>query len=140
MKQQFSRGFTLIEVMIVVAIVAIIAAVALPSYQTHVQTTRRGAATGCLLEMAQQMERGYTTSLSYGPTSTLPSVACTSSIAAEYSFEFSGGASQTTTYAIQATPIGSQASDPCGTLEIDHKTVKKAAGSQAAADVKRCWK
>src|SRR3546814_19429854 len=56
-------GFTLIELMIVVAIVAILAAIAYPSYINHITKTRRAAGAGCALEAAKFMERFYTTNL-----------------------------------------------------------------------------
>ena len=61
-------GFTLIEVMIVVAVIGILAAIAYPSYQESVTKTRRSAAQGCLVEMAQFMERFYTTNMRYDQT------------------------------------------------------------------------
>jgi type IV pilus assembly protein PilE len=140
MKQDKSTGFTLIEVMIVVAIVAIIAAVALPSYKSQIQATRRGAAAGCLLEIAQQMERRYTSSLSYNSTTTLPGIGCVTSQAQNYTFEFATGNPRTTTYVIQATVIGGLTTDSCGDLTINEKTVKGAAGSTATAIVSKCWK
>ena len=54
------RGFTLIELMIAVAVVGILAAIAYPSYQEHVRKARRADAQTALLELAQFMERHYT--------------------------------------------------------------------------------
>jgi type IV pilus assembly protein PilE len=53
------RGFTLIELMIVIAIIAILAAVAMPSYQNYVARARRADARGQLLQAAQFMQRFY---------------------------------------------------------------------------------
>jgi type IV pilus assembly protein PilE len=54
------KGFTLIEIMVVVAIIAILAAIALPSYSEYMARTRRGTAASCLLEVGQLVERHYT--------------------------------------------------------------------------------
>ena len=59
------NGFTLIELMIVVAIIAIIASIALPSYQEQVRQTRRANAQSDLVEMASFMERYYTENFTY---------------------------------------------------------------------------
>jgi len=58
-------GFTLIEVMIVVAIVGILSAIAYPSYQQHVRSSRRADAQAALLELAQFMERRFTENNGY---------------------------------------------------------------------------
>lgn len=63
MKKQM--GFTLIELMIVVAIIAVIAGIALPSYQEHVKTSRRADAQGALLGLAQAMEQHFTENGTY---------------------------------------------------------------------------
>jgi type IV pilus assembly protein PilE len=140
MKSRIQQGFTLIELMIVVAIVAIIAAVALPSYQSQVQSTRRGAAAACLAEIAQQMERRYTSNFSYIGTPTVPTLGCVTEQAANYTFEFQSGSPATSTYSIQATALGSQANDGCANLILNEKTVKSTSNGTSTAVIKKCWK
>jgi len=64
-RQSFSRGFTLIEMMIVVAIIGVLAAVAFPSYQRYVMESRRSEAKSFLNQVMQQQEKYYTENLKY---------------------------------------------------------------------------
>ena len=56
MKFSRSTGFTIVEVMIVVAIVGILAAIAYPSYQEHIRNTREAEAKGLIMEYASELE------------------------------------------------------------------------------------
>lgn len=66
MKQ--TKGFTLIELMITVAIVAILAAIALPSYQSHIRKARRVEAQAYLMDLAQRQQQYFTDNRSYATT------------------------------------------------------------------------
>lgn len=137
-----SKGFTLLELMIVVVVVAILAAIAIPNYQSYMVRTRRATAAVCLLEIAQSMERFYTVNLNYkkdknGNAFALQSSSCQTDLAGYYVFNANP---DTRAYTLSAAPQGAQASkDPaaCGTLTLN-QTGKKGAGS--GADVSTCWK
>lgn len=142
-KARFNRnaGFTLMELMIVVAIVGILAALALSGYQWAMVKGRRAAAEGCLQEHAQYMERFFTTNMAYdkdpsnnasaGPTCTQDKIAPTF-----YTVRFVAGQPTATTYAIEAVPTAAQHDTLCGTLTIDNKGVKTESGTGSVAD---CW-
>jgi type IV pilus assembly protein PilE len=124
-------GFTLIELLVAVAIVGILAAIAYPSYTAQVTKTRRATAKACVQELAQFMERYYTTGMTY-VGATLPSSQCQTDLTGFYTFQFSGTPSATA-YTLQAVAQGAQASSDsaCTPLQITQT------GARTPAD---CWK
>jgi len=136
-----NKGFSLIELMIVVAIVGILAAIAYPSYQQNMIDSRRAKAAGCLLELSQFMEKFYSTNFRYdqdagGTAVALPAPQCTTDLNTFYAFGFNG-APGNLTYSLQAAAQGGQASGDnhsCGTLTINQAGTKGAGGS-----VTECW-
>ena len=136
------RGFTLIELMIVVAILGLLSAVAYPRYQDQVRDTRRADATVVLMEARQQMEREYSKQYTYaGATAGAPGAATISNQApadtgatANYTVALSN-LSQTT-FTITASPTGSQVGEACGALSINQAGVKTTGGST----VEDCWR
>ena len=132
------RGFTLIELMITVAIVAILASVALPSYQSYIAKSRRQTAQACLLERAQFMERFFTTNMTYASAAP-PNTACVTELANHYTFSFSG-TPNATTYVVQAVAQGGQATRDatCATLRVNQAGTKSSLNGGGTAST-TCW-
>ena len=135
-------GFTLIELMIVVAIVAILAAIAYPSYTNYIVKTRRVAAASCLSEYANYMERYYTTNLRYDKDAAsndnvLPLLDCAGTTRTGNYYDYDFGKPTVSDYTLTAKPKGAQAVDTkCGTLTLDQTGKRKISGTDT---VDRCW-
>lgn len=130
-------GFTLLEVMIVVAIVAILSTIAYASYSNQIVKSRRATAANCLQERAQFMERWYTTTMSYA-AAPLPAQ-CGPDIDPFYVVSFVAPPTART-YQIQAIPQGGQASGDakCAVLGINAQGTRTASGT-ASATPQECW-
>lgn len=126
------KGFTVVELLIVLAIIGILTAVAFPSYQNHVRKGSRAAAQAAMMQIADRQAQYLLDARNYAVgTSALSALSVTvaTDVASKYTLtvtaaDGSGTASTPPTYTITATPIagGAQVSD--GTLTLTHTGAK----------------
>ncbi len=125
-----SRGFTLIELMVAVAIVAILAAVAYPSYTSYIEKSRRADAMAALMAIQHAQEKlrancpFYAQTISSANTcgaNAGASVVNASSTSPDgyYTIAIVAGSASATGYTATATPAGAQANDDCGTFAVN---------------------
>jgi len=124
---QKARGFTLIEMMVVVAIIGILAALAWPNYQRHLAKGRRAQAQSFMMEVSNKENQYLLDARQYalgvGAFATL-NVAPPADLANFYTFNVAQGATATPpSYLITATAINAQAKD--GTLTLDDTGAKQ---------------
>jgi type IV pilus assembly protein PilE len=151
------RGFSLIEVLLVLAIVGLLSQVALPRYDAHVQRVHRTQVQHQLLALSQRLTQQHSLSGSFArsPQATQDDVndawlraqgldrwPTTSSDATQrYRIRFVDGAPQAQQHTLLAEPVGAQSSDPCGVLMLDQRHVRGAGGvlDSRAELTRRCW-
>ncbi len=150
--KQAQQGFTLIELMVTIAIIGILASIAIPSYQDSVNKSRRADVKAVLLGLANAMERHFTETNNYcdvgggggaiiascGDPLTIdtgtPNVNYTIPAATATFYTITINTATANTYKLQAVPAGPQAGDKCGTLFLEHTGAKT--NSTSATD---CW-
>jgi len=118
------RGFTLIEVMVAVAIVAIIASIGYPSYLDHVRKSRRAEAQSTLMSIASRQQQMILDTRRYADTVSALNIAVPTSVSQNYTISISLGSATIPSFIVQATPLGAQRSDSCGPLSISQAGVK----------------
>lgn len=142
MMRNRTRGFTLIEMLIVVAVLGIIVAFGYPSYQEQVRKAHRAEGMGELLEMADRLERRYSDQGTYGGINADAlygiSTADNTRPTTNGNYKLSIDSADTVQFTISATPQGNQTKDKCGAFTMTSQGVKTVGGSLSVDDCK--WK
>ncbi|MFT4195889.1 MAG: type IV pilin protein [Ottowia sp.] len=129
------KGFTLIEVMIVVAVVAILSAIALPSYTEYIRRGHRADARAGLLQAQQWLERAATATGTY-PTTLPASLTWSADTSKRYTIALSGTSAA---FTLTATPRGAQTGDKCGDYTLTNTGLRGANGATSGDIVTECW-
>ena len=124
------RGFTLIELVISLAIVAILAAIALPSYAAYMRKSVRADAQAFIADAANRQQQYLADRRTYASSISALKVAAPASLSGKYTFAIVASDGPPPTFTITGTAAGGQTSDQCPVLTIDHR------GNRTPAS---CW-
>ena len=145
--KQIQPGFTLMELMITVAIIGILASIAYPSYQDSVMKSRRADAKGALLGFENAMERYFTEHNTYlgagagGADTGAPTIfSATSPVDGGTAYyDLTIDTATASTYTLHATRRGAQFNDKCGTLTLTHRNEKGIINAASGVTAPDCW-
>jgi type IV pilus assembly protein PilE len=124
-KNTAERGFTLIELMITVAIIGILVAIGLPSYNSAMRKSHRSEAQAALMDIASRQQQMLVDTRRYVATVAELNTTVPTKVSARYTVAITLGAGVKPTFTATATPTGDQAKDTsCAPLSIDQNGTK----------------
>lgn len=129
-----ARGFTLMEVMVVVVVIGILAAIAIPNYSEYVRRGHRSAAQAYIVDLASRQSQFYLDRRVFASTTTDLNLPAPTEIASRYDVAINVVAGPPAAFTITASPTGTQTGDRCGNLTVDQTGARGAAAGAA-----NCW-
>lgn len=131
-RSQRCRGFTLIELVVVMAVAAILAAIAIPNYSQYIMRSHRSEAQAFISDVASRQSQFFLDRRAYAATTAALNMPVPAEVALRYAIAIAVVAGPPAGFQVTATPMGAQATERCGVLAVDQANNRTAVGA-------RCW-